>query len=74
MVCSLADIRMKQFEDNGYSREDYIRAHAFLTELKKYAPLVKPADRKRLRHQALSGDIAGAESGLWECVRRARYE
>lgn len=74
MMQSLADIRMKQFESNGYSREDYIKAHAFLTDLKKYAPLIPPLDRQRLRHQALSGDVAGAMTGLWECVRRAKWE
>lgn len=70
MMQSLADIRMKQFESNGYSREDYIKAHAFLTDLKKYAPLIPPLDRQRLRHQALSGDVEGATSGLWERIRR----
>ena len=70
MVTSLANIRMKQFESNGYTREDFVNAHKFLGELHKYGPLLKPDMRASLRHQALSGDPEGATNKLRELLAK----
>lgn len=73
MVISLADIRMKQFESNGYKREDFVNAHKFLGELHKYGPLLRPEVRATLRHQALSGDPEGATNRLRELLAKGGY-
>lgn len=73
MVTSLADIRMKQFESNGYTRENFVNAHKFLLELHKYGPLLRPDVRADLRHKALSGDPEGATTVLRELLAKGGY-
>lgn len=73
MICGLAEIRMKQFESNGYTREDFVNAHKFLGELHKYGPLLRPEMRATLRHQALSGDPEGAATVLRELLAKGGY-
>lgn len=48
----------------------YIKANRFLELLKKHVYEITPQEFRTLRGQALSGDLEGANKGLWKILGR----
>ena len=54
----------KENKETEFARESYLRANAFLRELRHYGGVLDRDQLLTLRGQALAGDVYGARRGL----------
>lgn len=54
----------KKDKETEFARESYLRANAFLRELRHYGGVLDRDQLLTLRGQALAGDVYGARRGL----------
>lgn len=59
----------KKDKETEFARESYLRANAFLRELRHYGGVLDRDQLLTLRGQALAGDVYGARRGLARLTR-----